>query len=104
MKILAKQSRACCIYNILYLKPASNSKGYKCGGKWTCKKKRTVTPQRIISNTLHVYCVTQSMIFIFSREEDKNIFDYCRENNIEHITKAINSKKVDINITDEEVG
>ncbi|XP_031430795.1 acyl-CoA-binding domain-containing protein 6-like [Clupea harengus] len=36
------------------------------------------------------------------REEDKNIFDYCRENNIEHITKAINSKKVDINITDEE--
>ncbi|XP_062412272.1 acyl-CoA-binding domain-containing protein 6 [Sardina pilchardus] len=36
------------------------------------------------------------------REEDKNIFDYCRENNIEHITKAINSKKVDIDIKDEE--
>ncbi|KAL2089644.1 hypothetical protein ACEWY4_014332 [Coilia grayii] len=36
------------------------------------------------------------------REEDKNIFDYCRENNIEHITKAINSKKVDIDVKDEE--
>ena len=36
VKILANQSRACCIYNILYLKPASNSN--KCGGNWTCKK------------------------------------------------------------------
>uniref|UniRef100_A0A6I8NRB0 Acyl-CoA-binding domain-containing protein 6 n=1 Tax=Ornithorhynchus anatinus TaxID=9258 RepID=A0A6I8NRB0_ORNAN len=37
------------------------------------------------------------------REEDKNIFDYCRENNIDHVTKAIKSKKVDVNIKDEEV-
>ncbi|XP_058130803.1 acyl-CoA-binding domain-containing protein 6 isoform X1 [Dasypus novemcinctus] len=36
------------------------------------------------------------------REEDKNIFDYCRENNIDHITKAITSKKVDVNMEDEE--
>ncbi|XP_014072171.1 acyl-CoA-binding domain-containing protein 6 isoform X2 [Salmo salar] len=36
------------------------------------------------------------------REEDKNIFDYCRENNIEHITTAISSKKVDVNAKDEE--
>ncbi|XP_028936962.1 acyl-CoA-binding domain-containing protein 6 isoform X4 [Ornithorhynchus anatinus] len=36
------------------------------------------------------------------REEDKNIFDYCRENNIDHVTKAIKSKKVDVNIKDEE--
>ncbi|XP_037681167.1 acyl-CoA-binding domain-containing protein 6 isoform X2 [Choloepus didactylus] len=36
------------------------------------------------------------------REEDKNIFDYCRENNIDHITKAITSKKVDVNMKDEE--
>ncbi|XP_028821266.1 acyl-CoA-binding domain-containing protein 6-like [Denticeps clupeoides] len=36
------------------------------------------------------------------REEDKNIFDYCRENNIEHVTKAIESKKVDVNTKDEE--
>ncbi|XP_038946396.1 acyl-CoA-binding domain-containing protein 6 isoform X1 [Rattus norvegicus] len=36
------------------------------------------------------------------REEDKNIFDYCRENNIDHITKAIKSKTVDVNMTDEE--
>ncbi|NXG68573.1 ACBD6 protein, partial [Baryphthengus martii] len=36
------------------------------------------------------------------REEDKNIFDYCRENNIDYITKAIQSKKVDVNVTDEE--
>ncbi|NWI99235.1 ACBD6 protein, partial [Crypturellus undulatus] len=36
------------------------------------------------------------------REEDKNIFDYCRENNIDHVTKAIRSKTVDVNIADEE--
>uniref|UniRef100_A0A0D9RIZ2 Acyl-CoA-binding domain-containing protein 6 n=1 Tax=Chlorocebus sabaeus TaxID=60711 RepID=A0A0D9RIZ2_CHLSB len=36
------------------------------------------------------------------REEDKNIFDYCRENNIDHITKAIKSKNVDVNVKDEE--
>ncbi|XP_055363715.1 acyl-CoA-binding domain-containing protein 6 isoform X2 [Betta splendens] len=36
------------------------------------------------------------------REEDKNIFDYCRENNIDHIGKAINSQKVDVNTKDEE--
>uniref|UniRef100_A0A667WP05 Acyl-CoA-binding domain-containing protein 6 n=1 Tax=Myripristis murdjan TaxID=586833 RepID=A0A667WP05_9TELE len=35
-------------------------------------------------------------------EEDKNIFDYCRENNIDHITKAISSQKVDVNTKDEE--
>ncbi|EMP34482.1 Acyl-CoA-binding domain-containing protein 6 [Chelonia mydas] len=35
-------------------------------------------------------------------EEDKNIFDYCRENNIDHVTKAIQSKKVDVNMKDEE--
>ncbi|MGH0121758.1 UNVERIFIED_CONTAM: hypothetical protein FKN15_050431 [Acipenser sinensis] len=38
------------------------------------------------------------------REEDKNIFDYCRENNIEHVTSAIHSKTVDVNLKDEEVG
>ncbi|KQL59835.1 acyl-CoA-binding domain-containing protein 6 [Amazona aestiva] len=38
------------------------------------------------------------------REEDKNIFDYCRENNIDYVTKAIRSKKVDVNATDEEDG
>lgn len=37
------------------------------------------------------------------REEDKNIFDYCRENNIDYVTKAIQSKKVDVNVADEEV-
>ncbi|XP_029417773.1 acyl-CoA-binding domain-containing protein 6 isoform X2 [Nannospalax galili] len=36
------------------------------------------------------------------REEDKNIFDYCRENNIDYITKAIKSKNVDVNMKDEE--
>ncbi|XP_064416524.1 acyl-CoA-binding domain-containing protein 6 [Latimeria chalumnae] len=36
------------------------------------------------------------------REEDKNIFDYCRENNIELVTRAIRSKKVDVNLKDEE--
>ncbi|XP_064004250.1 acyl-CoA-binding domain-containing protein 6 isoform X8 [Pogoniulus pusillus] len=38
------------------------------------------------------------------REEDKNIFDYCRENNIDYVTKAIRSRKVDVNVTDEEDG
>uniref|UniRef100_A0AAY5K8V4 Acyl-CoA-binding domain-containing protein 6 n=1 Tax=Esox lucius TaxID=8010 RepID=A0AAY5K8V4_ESOLU len=36
------------------------------------------------------------------REEDRNIFDYCRENNIEHITTALNSQKVDVNVKDQE--
>uniref|UniRef100_A0A3P9KU56 Acyl-CoA-binding domain-containing protein 6 n=1 Tax=Oryzias latipes TaxID=8090 RepID=A0A3P9KU56_ORYLA len=36
------------------------------------------------------------------REEDKNIFDYCRENNIDHIKDAIGSQKVDVNAKDEE--
>ncbi|XP_064450255.1 LOW QUALITY PROTEIN: acyl-CoA-binding domain-containing protein 6 [Mirounga angustirostris] len=36
------------------------------------------------------------------REEDKNIFDYCRENNIDHVTKVIKSKNVDVNMKDEE--
>ncbi|KAL1022450.1 hypothetical protein UPYG_G00027790 [Umbra pygmaea] len=36
------------------------------------------------------------------REEDRNIFDYCRENNIEHVTTALTSQVVDINIKDEE--
>lgn len=42
------------------------------------------------------FCVTL-------REEDKNIFDYCRENNIDHISQAISSQKVDVNTKDEEV-
>lgn len=36
------------------------------------------------------------------REEDKNIFDYCRENNIDLINKALSSQKVDVNTKDEE--
>uniref|UniRef100_A0A7N5KGH5 Acyl-CoA-binding domain-containing protein 6 n=1 Tax=Ailuropoda melanoleuca TaxID=9646 RepID=A0A7N5KGH5_AILME len=36
------------------------------------------------------------------REEDKNIFDYCRENNIDHVTEVIKSKNVDVNMKDEE--
>ncbi|XP_049632536.1 acyl-CoA-binding domain-containing protein 6 [Suncus etruscus] len=36
------------------------------------------------------------------REEDKNIFDYCRENNIDLVTKAIKSQSVDVNMKDEE--
>lgn len=45
---------------------------------------------------------TLSPLFLL-REEDKNIFDYCRENNIDHVTKAIQSKKVDVNMKDEKV-
>lgn len=37
------------------------------------------------------------------REEDKNIFDYCRENNIDRVSEAISSQKVDVNTKDEEV-
>ncbi|XP_067893935.1 acyl-CoA-binding domain-containing protein 6 isoform X2 [Heterodontus francisci] len=36
------------------------------------------------------------------REEDKTIFDHCRENNIDHILKALVSKNVDVNLKDEE--
>lgn len=42
-------------------------------------------------------------LLLFFREEDKNIFDYCRENNIDHISKAISSQTVDVNAKDEEV-
>ncbi|XP_048395973.1 acyl-CoA-binding domain-containing protein 6-like isoform X1 [Stegostoma tigrinum] len=36
------------------------------------------------------------------RDEDKTIFDHCRENNIDHILKALVSKSVDVNLKDEE--
>uniref|UniRef100_A0A3Q4HEV4 Acyl-CoA-binding domain-containing protein 6 n=1 Tax=Neolamprologus brichardi TaxID=32507 RepID=A0A3Q4HEV4_NEOBR len=36
------------------------------------------------------------------REEDKDIFDYCRDNNIEYITNAITCQNVDVNIRDDE--
>ncbi|XP_061016834.1 acyl-CoA-binding domain-containing protein 6 isoform X3 [Dama dama] len=36
------------------------------------------------------------------REEDKDIFDYCRENNIDHITKVIKTKNMDVNMKDAE--
>ncbi|XP_072130400.1 acyl-CoA-binding domain-containing protein 6 isoform X4 [Mobula birostris] len=36
------------------------------------------------------------------REEDKTIFDHCRENNIDHVLKALVSKNVDVNLKDEE--
>lgn len=51
------------------------------------------------------YLVSKTLFFSFTliREEDKNIFDYCRENNIDHITKVIKSKNVDVNMKDEEV-
>lgn len=47
--------------------------------------------------------LTQIYFCLFVREEDKNIFDYCRENNIDHINKALSSQKVDVNTKDEEV-
>ena len=36
------------------------------------------------------------------REENKDIFDYCRENNIDHITKVIKTKNMDVNMKDKE--
>ncbi|GAA6078873.1 acyl-CoA-binding domain-containing protein 6 isoform X2, partial [Tachysurus ichikawai] len=36
------------------------------------------------------------------REEDKNIFDYCRENNIEQVRTALGTHNVDVNTKDEE--
>ncbi|XP_064190501.1 acyl-CoA-binding domain-containing protein 6 isoform X1 [Anguilla rostrata] len=36
------------------------------------------------------------------RVEEENIFDHCRENNIDNVTRAIDCKKVDVNIKDEE--
>lgn len=52
-----------------------------------------------------MYYLGRQTLFIFTliREEDKNIFDYCRENNIDHVTKVIKSKNVDVNMKDEEV-
>ncbi|XP_061094987.1 acyl-CoA-binding domain-containing protein 6 [Conger conger] len=34
--------------------------------------------------------------------EDKDIFDHCRENNIDYVTRTIDCKKVDVNIKDGE--
>lgn len=52
-----------------------------------------------------MYYLVRQTLFFFTliREEDKNIFDYCRENNIDHITKVFKSKNVDVNMKDEEV-
>ncbi|KAG9270182.1 acyl-CoA-binding domain-containing protein 6 isoform X1 [Astyanax mexicanus] len=36
------------------------------------------------------------------REEDKNIFDFCRENNIEQVSRALSAKTADVNTKDEE--
>lgn len=36
------------------------------------------------------------------REEDKNIFDYCIENNIEQVRSALSTHTVDVNTKDEE--
>ncbi|XP_006803331.1 acyl-CoA-binding domain-containing protein 6 [Neolamprologus brichardi] len=49
----------------------------------------------------------QSSLYLFIsphvlREEDKDIFDYCRDNNIEYITNAITCQNVDVNIRDDE--
>ncbi|XP_075472644.1 acyl-CoA-binding domain-containing protein 6 isoform X2 [Ascaphus truei] len=47
-----------------------------------------------------VSCLFQEQETI--REEDKNIFDYCRENNIARVSQAVCSGTVDVNATDEE--
>ncbi|MEE6495833.1 hypothetical protein FKM82_002155 [Ascaphus truei] len=47
-----------------------------------------------------VSCLFQEQETI--REEDKNIFDYCRENNITRVSQAVCSGTVDVNATDEE--
>ncbi|KAK5623877.1 acyl-CoA binding domain-containing protein 6 [Crenichthys baileyi] len=51
-----------------------------------------------LMDCLAVWVITETQ----AREEDKNIFDYCRENNIEHIRNAISSQKMDVNTKDEE--
>lgn len=57
-----------------------------------------------IFNFYVLSCKTNSFFFFtLIREEDKNIFDYCRENNIDRITKAIKSKTVEVNVKDDEV-
>ncbi|XP_073427452.1 acyl-CoA-binding domain-containing protein 6 isoform X1 [Dendrobates tinctorius] len=36
------------------------------------------------------------------RDEDKDIFDYCRENNISRISHALSMGTIDVNVTDDE--
>ncbi|CAH2311402.1 acyl- -binding domain-containing 6 [Pelobates cultripes] len=36
------------------------------------------------------------------REEDKNIFDYCRENDITRVSQALATGAIDVNVADEE--
>lgn len=64
-----------------------------------------VSSKQVMLKICNFYELPSKTLFIFTliREEDKNIFDYCRENNIDHITKVIKSKNMDVNMKDEEV-
>ncbi|XP_069793589.1 acyl-CoA-binding domain-containing protein 6-like isoform X4 [Narcine bancroftii] len=55
--------------------------------------------QKVLFGGPVVSCLYQEEII---REEDKTIFDHCRENNIDHILKALVSQNVDVNLKDEE--
>lgn len=75
-----------------------------------CMKKRQKSGQMSSCFTVpHQHCPLTFCLSLFSlcpatlREEDKNIFDYCRENNIDRVGEAISSQKVDVNTKDEEV-
>lgn len=65
-----------------------------------CKLRQTLVFQTKKSQLTFFFLFSLSATF---REEDKNIFDYCRENNIDHVSEAISSQKVDVNTKDEEV-
>lgn len=64
-----------------------------------------VSSKLVMLKMCNFYELLSKTLFIFTpiREEDKNIFDYCRENNIDHVTKVIKSKNMDVNMKDEEV-
>lgn len=64
-----------------------------------------VSSKQVVLKMCDFNVLPSETLFIFTliREEDKNIFDYCRENNIDHVTKVIKSKNVDVNMKDEEV-
>ncbi|XP_053549918.1 acyl-CoA-binding domain-containing protein 6 [Bombina bombina] len=73
----------------------------KLDPSWTPKDcEETSKPLKTTFGGPVVSCLYQVQEII--RDEDKNIFDYCRENDITRVSGALASGSIDVNIADEE--
>ncbi|XP_062855641.1 acyl-CoA-binding domain-containing protein 6 [Trichomycterus rosablanca] len=64
-----------------------------------CLSERRKGERRTMFGGAAVSCLYQEETI---REEDKNIFDFCRENNVERVRSALNAKHINVNTKDEE--